>query len=331
MKNNWIFYNLKIFFELFLIIVPSMVIKTLMNMLLFSSFNSRVSSNALKISCSLLFVFISFFSFSQTNITTSGQTGTSGTNWSSSGTNPFVITSSGNASIHPSVITDKLDAGIDVTLIQTTNSIIISSTISSSLGVLKFQSAIDLYLRANISAGSIIGVASRNIVNETFDIELRTHIANNINGQLILTSYDPDSATAPHLYDSNLIIKTNGGNVTLGGGAIDGTGYARGVNWSGIEFGGILDIQTNGGSINIRGTSSNAYGILFRNTVNLQTGGGNLLIDGNSDGASAAGIYFVGTTNINSNEGAITINGINSVVSSSARGVFSGANNLMRL
>ncbi|NVJ72892.1 MAG: hypothetical protein HWD80_06310, partial [Flavobacteriaceae bacterium] len=64
-----------------------------MNMILFSSFNSRVSSNALKISCSLLFVFISFFSFSQTNITTSGQTGTSGTNWSSSGTNPFVITS----------------------------------------------------------------------------------------------------------------------------------------------------------------------------------------------------------------------------------------------
>ena len=326
MKNNWIFYNFKIFFELFLIIVPSKVIKTVVNMFLFSSFNSRLSSNALKISCSLLFVFVSFFSFSQTYITTSGQTGTSGTNWSSSGTNPFVITSSGRADIHPSVIANKLNAGVDVTVIQTSNSIVVSSAISSTLGLLKFQSAYDLFLRANISAGSIIGIAKRNIVNESYDIELRTHIPDSINGQIILTSYDPDGTTAPHLYDSDLIIITNGGNVTLGGGNVNGTGFAKGNNWSGIEFGGVIDIQTNGGSISIKGTSTNAYGVLFGGLNNIQSGGGNILIDGTSDGSSAAGAFFVGSSTMNSETGTITINGINSVLSSSARGVYFGAN-----
>ncbi len=326
MKNSKLFYNLKIFFELFLIAVPFKVIKTVMNMFLFSTLNSRVNSGTLKIAFSLLFGFISFVSFSQTYITTSGQTGTSGTNWSSSGTNPFVITSSGRADIHPSVITNKLNAGVDVTVIQTSNSIVVSSAISSTLGLLKFQSAYDLFLRANMSAGSIIGIAKRNIVNESYDIELRTHIPDSINGQIILTSYNPDGTTAPHLYDSNLILITNGGNVTLGGGNVNGTGFAEGNNWSGIEFGGVIDIQTNGGSISIKGTSTNAYGVLFGGLINLQSGGGNILVEGTSDGSSAAGTFFVGSSTMNSETGTITINGINSVLSSNARGVYFGAN-----
>src|SRR5210317_528387 len=325
MKNNKIFLLLKVFLRELLFLHSSNGQAnatrgfTPLNTFLFRQ-------NLIRFCLSILFVFTSFVSFSQAYITTSGETGTSGTNWSTSGTNPFVITSSGRADIHPSVITNKLNAGVDVTVIQTSNSIVVSSAISSTLGLLKFQSAYDLFLRANMSAGSIIGIAKRNIVNESYDIELRTHIPDSINGQIILTSYDPDGTTAPHLYDSDLIIITNGGNVTLGGGNVNGTGYAKGNNWSGIEFGGVIDIQTNGGSISIKGTSTNAYGVLFGGLNNIQSGGGNILIDGTSDGSSAAGAFFVGSSTMNSETGTITINGINSVLSSSARGVYFGAN-----
>ena len=69
-------------------------------------------------------------------ITTSGQTGTSGTNWSISG-NILQLAASGSATVHPSVIENHLLNTGDLTIsipkiIGTTRSIVIANSISYS-------------------------------------------------------------------------------------------------------------------------------------------------------------------------------------------------------
>ena len=56
---------------------------------------------------------IAAFSVNAQNLTISstGETGTSGTNWSVSGTNPVTITATGSANINPSVIQNYLNSG----------------------------------------------------------------------------------------------------------------------------------------------------------------------------------------------------------------------------
>ena len=55
------------------------------------------------------------------SISTSGQTGTSGTNWSTSGTNPVTITAAGGAAnVNTSVILGYLNNGISV-IVQNNN------------------------------------------------------------------------------------------------------------------------------------------------------------------------------------------------------------------
>ena len=63
----------------------------------------------------LLFIFSSLPVLGQTlTISSNGQTGTSGTNWSSSGSNPVTITATGDANINASVVVGYLNAGKSV-------------------------------------------------------------------------------------------------------------------------------------------------------------------------------------------------------------------------
>lgn len=91
-------------------------------------------------------------------ISSSGDTGTSGTNWSSSGTNPVIITSTSTATIQASVITDLLNNGISVILVGERDIVFdqaISSTATTTTS-LTVKSKRSILMNQNIN-GSVNG------------------------------------------------------------------------------------------------------------------------------------------------------------------------------
>jgi hypothetical protein len=69
----------------------------------------------LKITFLLIVLTFTNVSWSQSlTISSSGQTGTSGNNWSISGSNPVIITATGTANVNTSVITGYLNSGTSV-------------------------------------------------------------------------------------------------------------------------------------------------------------------------------------------------------------------------
>ena len=80
-------------------------------------------------------LFISINSFSQ-NLTISslGEIGTSGTNWSSSGTNPVIITVTGTADLNTSLIDDHLNSGTNLIIHSSSGDIKLSNSILKSTG-----------------------------------------------------------------------------------------------------------------------------------------------------------------------------------------------------
>ena len=86
----------------------------------------------------LLFLFTGFCSQLQAQtltISSSGETGTTGTNWSTSGSNPVIIqtTGEGDANVNVSVITGYLNNGTSVTVTSGTD-IRLSNDINKSGG-----------------------------------------------------------------------------------------------------------------------------------------------------------------------------------------------------
>ena len=67
-------------------------------------------------------------------LSSGGQTGTSGTNWSTSGTNPVTITTTGAANINTSVITGYLNAGTSVIVVNNSVGTTVNSNISKTSG-----------------------------------------------------------------------------------------------------------------------------------------------------------------------------------------------------
>ena len=183
-----------------------------------------------------LFLIVPLFINAQSIISTSGETGTSGTNWSSAGTNPFVITTSGNASIHPSVLTDKLNSGIDVTFVS--NGTKISSSLLKTSGGdarLTFKDIAVIQTSPNVVISS-----SSNKLDIVF-------WADSDNSQ----SNTSSTATDAIFIDSGSQLISNGGVIVLGGGTdadADGLpdGYAlNGSNSTnyGLNFGAIGGIN----------------------------------------------------------------------------------------
>lgn len=89
-------------------------------------------------------------------ISISGQTGTSGINWSTTGTNPVSIQTSGDASINTSVIEGYLNSGTSV-ILNTNLDIRLSDAITKSSGshaTLTMNAGRDIYIQSNISSTS---------------------------------------------------------------------------------------------------------------------------------------------------------------------------------
>ncbi|QIA07254.1 lectin-like protein [Draconibacterium halophilum] len=90
-------------------------------------------------------------------ISLGGQTGTSGTNWTSSGSDPVTIeTTSGDAVISPSVIENLLNAGSSVVVLSSLD-IRLSDAITKTGGgaaLLEFRAGRDLFIQADITSSN---------------------------------------------------------------------------------------------------------------------------------------------------------------------------------
>ena len=205
----------------------------------------------------LYIVFLPILGYGQTlTISASGQTGTSGTNWSSSGTNPVIITVTGNANLNTSLIEDHLNSGTNLIIYSSSGDIELSNSILKSIG-----SDVSLTIKA----------VNRIILNSGASVSSSSNSLN-----LILWS-DADNNEEGGIYINNSTINTNGGDFIAGGGSDPSIDFAVGYGYPGINIAPIYQyhpqrygfrmdggsISANGGNINIRG-----------NTVSGETGDG---------------------------------------------------------
>lgn len=257
----------------------------------------------------LVVVFVSKTMYSQ-NVTfsNSGETGSSGTNWSLSSN--VLLVASGGASINVSVITNHLtnigDLEVRAISASTNQNIIIDSPIN--------------YTGSN---NRTLTLRSRN------DIQInQSIIANTTALNLILSTADAGDGEATIRNN----ISTNGGSLVIGGQWNLGTQLWNGLtipsNYSlvttesrqGID---ILNatINTNGGNVRMYGmsyvTSTNSgysnYGIEF-DKLTLVTGSGSIELNGNVNGKYlyGGGIWLAastGATSISSTTGSVSILG----------------------
>jgi len=266
---------------------------------------------------SVLSIILLFFTtgFAQhLTISSSGQTGTSGTNWSINGNN-LNVAASGSANIHPSVITNHLSNVGDLIVNLPWQSgkprnMNIDASISYAGGnnrTLTFNCANDMIFA---NATGITSSFSR------LNLVLRT----------ALGSVFPDHGL---IQLNGVTIQTNGGHFWAGGGTTTTT-------WNGLTIGngaantwlddlpGISlvgsSITTNGGNLYLAGLSWNSsdddganYGVFIRNT-SVSTASGSIEINGEVRGRYTIGFGTnidgtSGAVSIGTSSGAITING----------------------
>jgi len=110
----------------------------------------------MKIKATLLLLFVTLYSFSQTlTISNVGQIGVSGTNWTTSGTNPVTITATGTADINTSVITGYLSNNKTVKIESIAVIKVEDPIIDDANGILEIMAGTNIYLNASLQAGSI--------------------------------------------------------------------------------------------------------------------------------------------------------------------------------
>ena len=193
----------------------------------------------MKIKATLLLLFVTLYSFSQTlTISNVGQIGVSGTNWTTSGTNPVTITATGTADINTSVITGYLSDNKTVKIESIAVIKVEDPIIDDANGILEIMAGTNIYLNASLQAGSISILADESTFVNTNDISLTTNIAGALGGLIISSDANGDAAGTNQM-EKALDIETNGGNVTIGGGNEFGTLYGNSNNWFGIEFTGL--------------------------------------------------------------------------------------------
>lgn len=230
-------------------------------------------------------------------ISSSGQTGTSGTNWSiSNGT----LTVTGTANIRASVITNILSSvnlqvvGNTSNLVINVNESIITSTLgrtltfgsSSNDGVITIASDISLngdffayasniILNANIasslsSSGNITLAARGYIVTNSQNRSITTQ-----GGNILLTA-DTDGNNAGSIILDRASLTSNGGTITLGGGNLSGSGYAVGLDYT----------LPSGATPNYRG--------IWLHSSTINAGGGNIALRGKGSPSSGSGYFSIG-------------------------------------
>jgi autotransporter-associated beta strand protein len=251
------------------------------------------------------------------SISNSGQTGTSGTNWSITG-NTLNVAASGSANIHPDVITNHLTNVGDLTVVLPWQSLVVRSlNLISSITYTGFSNrTLTFNCANNLIVGSTIGITS---TNASLNLVLRTAL----------------SASSPSngwIQLNGVNINTNGGHFWAGGGATNTTwngltvGNAKAPIWEddypGIDIVG-SSITTNGGNLSVSGLSWNTtdddglnYGINIENS-NISTQTGSITIAGEVMGryANGVGTRIIATSSnntISTTSGSITITGTGS-------------------
>jgi autotransporter-associated beta strand protein len=197
-------------------------------------------------------------------ISSSGQTGTSGTNWSTSGSNPVTISVIGTANINPSVVTGYLNAGKNLNLVVSSGDVIIKSKIATNATAENLRFSI-----YNQSKGFINLTAEGSILafRGNLDVLLQTK------GSINMAA----SAT----------IASNGGTIRLQ--AIEETGRLKRTVVSKIALMGTVNASsdTKGGKIFIESDAIQLHPSA-RVFAKGKRGGGTILIGGDWQGGSVA-------------------------------------------
>jgi hypothetical protein len=233
---------------------------------------------------------ISILGYAQSlTISSTGQTGTSGTNWGISG-NTLTVSTAGSADLNPSVITNHLTYTGDLTIVMPQNGAIqrnlnLNTSINytgSTPRTLTFQIGNDITAVSGISVTST--TAPLNLVFRT------------------ATYSNPDNGFVKL---DGVTINTNGGHLWIGGGVNNATwnglivGNSYATTWaddvSAISMIGST-ISTNGGSISLKGMSWDSsdsdgtanYGINIEN-ANISSAAGGIYIEGMLHGRYTTG------------------------------------------
>ena len=205
----------------------------------------------------------------------SGETGTSGTNWTTTGTNPVTISATGNASINTSVIEGYLNTGVSVLVRSTDGVITQAGDIEKTAG----------------------GDATLTIRSEGFGRINNTANYVSISGKLNLvfwSDYNNTNGGGSTFGSTVSSIDTNGGHIWVGGSSTP-TGTSI---WNGLTVG-------NGPSVDASGSNQNA---LDFHSVDLNTGGGDALFwAGNGTGGGLAGIEPHTSSTISTGSGDIIL------------------------
>lgn len=225
--------------------------------------------NKILLFCLLLFV--SVLNAQNLNISATGETGTSGANWSAAGTNPVIINVTGAANINRTVIQGYLSTS-NVIVNNTNGSITVAADIMSTTNS-------DLTLKA---VGNIFQNANVTVSTDGGDIIFWSDSNNNGFGAIQLKNAGTNGGS----------VSTNGGDIIMGGGADPLTDYA----------------MANNGTVLI---DSQPYGGVWLRYGSLNAGGGNISINGSNGSlvASTRGIYSTESTIQTSGNGTITLNG----------------------
>ncbi|SHF01042.1 hypothetical protein SAMN05444278_1145, partial [Psychroflexus salarius] len=252
-----------------------------------------------------IFLFSSFFGFSQTlTISNSGETGTSGNNWSVSGSNPITITATGTANINTTVIEGYLANG---DLIIEAANITVDAAVNS-------PTANSWFLEAN---SNVVQTANGNITTQGGALVIRADANGDNEGRVELRGN----------------ITTNGGPLYVGGGSssesLGGLSVPAGnaISTNNTQHGVLVNganINTGGGNLRVRGQNTAVdgtnTGVMVMNS-SIETAAGDVSISGKRSGNPnrSAGLMIgtqiaasasTGNVSISSTTGDITLEGV---------------------
>ncbi len=244
-------------------------------------------------------------------ISSGGQTGTSGTNWSTSGSNPVEITVTGSANINTSVINGYLNSGTSVRVNNNNVGTTINNNITKTSGASASLTFRDI--------GFIKVAGNVNI----------TSTSNALNLVLWADSDNSQSGTVTDFMFINpgVTVSSNGGKIVLAGGSDDGSnggingdGIPDGFAWNGSnstndnanQYGGltlgprggydaVISLLSNGGDIILRGATSNlnSYpGITSQANLRIESGTGRVIMFGKSSSGHGIELTYGATPSI---------------------------------
>ena len=272
-------------------------------------------------------------------ITSSGNTGTSGTNWSISGN---TLTVTGTASIQASVIENHLTFTGPLTIVGNTTNLIVQ--VFEEISVLSGSNS--LVIGASGNQGGIVNSQPISLPGSISlhggNVSLENNVVTTGSGAKILVKTN-EAATPVNATDgfivltSGKLLTTSGGDIILWSNATNKTsGQANNeiillgsntLSTSGgkIVLAGGLDNGSNGGTASDGIPDGYAYrggyaseAVKIGSNVILNSGGGEIIIRGEQNGYDAA--VGAGATFTISNGGAVTIEGKNITATSVALG-----------